>query len=203
MRRRNLGPPRGAARLLRASVLLAACGLLTACAAGFPRLPTALEAAPGGLRGVAPGTYKVTLIYMATPALGGVIHSVILDRADDGIQLLPQRSSGAESVEWKMGPFSAREVAERLPRLDAYFGAETQRAAFHEMFRKWELFPISLDGRPLGYVATVDALALFQIDKKANAGRLNVYYQDSSGFADKTGSGGGPGGASGGAGGNN
>ncbi|MFQ5915457.1 MAG: hypothetical protein ACE5JS_19990 [Nitrospinota bacterium] len=65
--------------------------------------------------------------------------------------------------------------------------ARAAGVVFHEGFRTWTLFPIDVQGRRLGHLASVDGLALYQLEKLMNAGRWKIYYQDSAGFADQTG----------------
>ena len=186
--------PNFAVFLLGLFPLLASCGFRTSS------LPESLEAGHSRLRDIEPGTYRAIVIDVFTLQRGRVVHSVLLDREGDESRLVPWSATSADSVEHELGRLSAEQVARFLPRLEYHPGAKAGGFGFHEGFRSWTLFPIRVNGTLLGYVASVDSLALFQLEKRMDAGKMTIYYQDSADFADKTGSGGGPGGSAGGVG---
>ena len=173
---------------------------LASCAPLEIGLHTSLDPVDATLGSVRSGTYRATLISILTPQFGGLVHSVLLDREDDDLTLAPRSATSAESAQVELGGWGAGAVAELLARLESHPAVRAAGTGYHEGFRSWTLFPIIVRDRLRGYLASVDSLAIFQMMVKDRSREPVIYYQDSSHFAEETGSGGGPGSAAGGAG---
>jgi len=176
-----------------AAVLSRILLLLVSCAPLKTGFQNALDSVDGGLESVRSGTNQATLVSILIPQFGGLVNSVLLDREDDDLSLTPRRGTSVESARVELGRLDAVGVAASLTRLENHPAVRAAGTEYHASFRSWTLFPIVVRNRLRGYMASVDGLAIFQVKVQGRDRERVVYYQDSSHFAEETGSGGGPG----------